>query len=486
MTSSAERGIISKVNSLLKGPLVLVDIETDGMNPSRGHILEVAVIRVEDGVIVDEFQSLINPGGEVPPYITRLTGITTAHIANAPQFVDVSDRLLEIMSGALFVAHNVRFDYSFLKQEFQTIGVDFAPRQLCTVKLSRRLYPEQKSHKLASLIERHNFTYSARHRAYDDALVLWQFLQHVSTVFDQAELEIAIKLQFRHPSVPKHLDRQLIASLPAGPGVYIFHDETGAPLYVGKSINIRQRVMSHFTKDTTEYREFKITQMIHDVTYESTGGELEALLRESQLIKQLQPLYNRRLRRVHKLVSVIRQIGEDGYVHLAQETLDVVSPDQFDIIMALYDKRSTAKSSLLTAIQTFDLCPKLCGLEKSKGACFSYHLNKCRGACIGKESPTAYNRRLELAFDHKRIKEWPYDGPIIVSEPTVAEQTNYNGFIVDQWCIVGTVRQDQDYEPDVKRYQGSFDNDAYKILKSFLTSRSSKLKIMPLRQLNEI
>jgi DNA polymerase-3 subunit epsilon len=396
----------------------------------------------------------------------------------------VADRLLEIMDGALFVAHNVRFDFSFLKQEFQRIGTDFGPRQLCTVKLSRKLYPEQKSHKLASLIERHGFSYNARHRAYDDALILWQFLQHVSRSFEYSELETAVKAQLRHPSLPKQLDRQLIDSLPLGPGVYIFHDEAGSPLYVGKSVNIRQRVLSHFTKDTTEYREFKITQMIHDITYESTGGELEALLRESQLIKQLQPLYNRRLRRVNKLVSVMRRIDGDGYIHLVQETLETVSPLQFDIIMALYDKRSTAKSSLLTAVQTFDLCPKLCGLEKAKGACFSYQLGKCRGACIGKESPESYNRRIEMAFAHKRIKEWPYDGPIIVSEPSVVEQTEYRGFIVDQWCIVGSVRQEDDYEPDVMRYEGSFDNDAYKIIKSFITTQPSKVTITPFRQLS--
>jgi DNA polymerase-3 subunit epsilon len=467
-----------EITTLLDEPYVCVDVETDGMNYTHGHVIEVAAIRVEHGVIVREFTTLVNPGVSIPYFITNLTGITTHDVQDAPAFADIADELADILEGATFVAHNVRFDYSFLKQEFRRAGMDFEPKQLCTVKLSRKLYPDQTSHKLSSLIARHGFAYSARHRAYDDAHVLWQFLTLAQQQFAYDILNDAISHQIRRPSLPKHLDMESINNLPTGHGVYMFDDEKGMPLYIGKSVNIRRRVLSHFTRDSEEYREFKIAQSVHAIRFESTGGELEALLREAHLIKTEQPLYNRRLRRVRMLTALRQQINSDGYITVATDQLTEVKPDQFDTILALYDKRGTAKTSLLTVIKTFDLCPKLCGVEKAKGACFSYQLGRCKGACIGKEPSESYNRRLLLAFEHKRIQSWPYDGPVVVREMSSDAATN-SGFIVDQWIIIGKICQEEDFEPVITQYEAIFDYDAYKILRSFMTQRGTTIQITP-------
>jgi DNA polymerase-3 subunit epsilon len=467
-------------STILDEPYVCVDIETDGMNHLRGHIIEVAALRVENGEIVKSFSTLVQPGVSIPYFITNLTGITNSDVETAPVFGDIAEELFEIMQGATFVAHNVRFDYSFLKQEFRRVGIDFEPKQLCTVKLSRKLHPEHTSHKLASLIERHGFTYSARHRAYDDAHVLWQFLTYAQVTFSPEQLHEAISQQIKRPSLPKHLDQEAITQLPTGPGVYFFDDEKGLPLYIGKSVNIRRRVLSHFTRDSEEYREFKIAQSVHNIRYESTNGELEALLLESHLIKTEQPLYNRKLRRTHKLVALRQAFNPDGYVTIASEDLVTVTPDQFDTILALYDKRGTAKSSLLTTIKTFDLCPKLCGIEKAKGACFSYQLGKCRGACVGKETADAYNRRVQIAFEHKRIQSWPYEGPVLVQE-VADDQTKLSGFIVEQWSITGKVTQEEYCEPVLTHYDAVFDLDAYKILRAFMTQKPAQISITPYR-----
>jgi DNA polymerase-3 subunit epsilon len=467
-----------QITTLLDEPYVCVDVETDGMNYTHGHVIEVAAIRVEGGEIVREFTTLINPGVSIPYFITNLTGITTNDVQNAPAFADIADELLDIMDGATFVAHNVRFDYSFLKQEFRRVQIDFEPKQLCTVKLSRILYPDQTSHKLSSLIDHHGFVYSARHRAYDDAHILWQFLTLAQLQFASDILNEAISHQIKRPSLPKHLDIESINSLPTSHGVYMFDDEKGMPLYIGKSVNIRRRVLSHFTKDSEEYREFKIAQSVHAIRFESTGGELEALLRESHLIKTEQPLYNRRLRRLRTLTALRQHSNNEGYITIINDQLTEVHPEQFSTILALYDKRGTAKTSLLTIVKTFDLCPKLCGLEKAKAACFSYQLGRCKGACIGKESPDIYNRRLLLAFEHKRIQSWPYDGPVIVREITPGSART-NGFIVDQWSIIGKINQEEDFEPVVTHYQAIFDYDAYKILRSFMTQRGANIEITP-------
>lgn len=195
----------------LHEPLVFVDIETNGLSPVSGRIIEVAAIRVENGEVTQELNKLIDPGAPLPYFTTQLTGITDDDMRNAPVFTEIAEELHQILDDAVFVAHNVNFDYSFIKQEFARIGRDFDPLKLCTVRLSRALYPEYKSHKLANLIERHGFTYAARHRAYDDAHILWQFLQHVETAFEHDILAQAIAKQIKHPFTPKKLDEGQLA-----------------------------------------------------------------------------------------------------------------------------------------------------------------------------------------------------------------------------------------------------------------------------------
>ncbi len=163
---------------------------------------------------------------------------------------------------------------------------------------------------------------------------------------------------------------------------------------------------------------------------------------------------------------------------ITTDQLTSVTPDQFDTIFALYDKRGAAKTSLLTIVKTFDLCPKLCGLEKAKGACFSYQLGRCKGACVGKESSESYNRRLLLAFEHKRIQSWPYPGPVVVYELS-PDAPSRSGFIVDQWSIIGKITQEEDYAPIVTQYESIFDYDSYKILRAFMTQRGTTVSIVP-------
>jgi DNA polymerase-3 subunit epsilon len=190
----------------LHEPLVFVDIETTGLSPTSGRVIEVAAIRVQNGEVVQELNKLIDPGTELSRFTTQLTGITDDDLRVAPVFEEIAEELHQILDGAVFVAHNVNFDYSFLKQEFARIGRDFDPLRLCTVRLSRALYPEYKSHKLANLIERHGFSYAARHRAYDDANVLWQFLQHAETAFERDILLQAIAKQVKLPLLSKTFD----------------------------------------------------------------------------------------------------------------------------------------------------------------------------------------------------------------------------------------------------------------------------------------
>jgi DNA polymerase-3 subunit epsilon len=462
---------------MLDQPLVFVDIETNGLDHIRGRVIEVAAIRVEAGKIVRKFSSLIDPETELPYYITNLTGITTNDVKGAPTFHQVADELHEILDGAIFVAHNVRFDYSFLKQEFKRLGRSFLPRQLCTVKLSRALYPHERSHKLQSLIDRHGFTYSARHRAYDDAAILWQFVQHVRKHFPPEQVIAAIDKQIKSPAVPRDLQPEMVRNLPEGPGVYIFEDASGRPLYVGKSVNIKKRVMSHFGRDHAETREFKIAQAIKNIRTQQTPGELAALLLESQLVKELQPVYNRKLRKLSKLSLVKQKENAEGYLQVGVEESSEINPSDAGAILAIYPRPSRAKQSLTDMAKTFELCPKLLGLEKTKGACFMHQLRKCRGACVGAESAEDYNKRLLTAFDNQRIKAWPFKGAILLEENWQGEASH--AIIVDKWCVIGEVNQEPYCEPVVTTGEMAFDLDTYKILQSHLTHKIKQLTIRP-------
>ena len=489
-----------RASGLMETPLVFVDIETNGLSHIRGRVIEVAAIRVEptgNGPrITRVFNQLIDPETSLPDFITRLTGIRGEDLRGAQPFRQIAGELQDIMSGAVFVAHNVRFDYSFLKQEFKRVDKTFLPRQLCTVKLSRTLYPQHKSHKLESLISRHGFSFEKRHRAYDDALVLWQFLQHVHTEFPAAVLEAAVARQLKQPALPKGIEADLVKGLPDRPGVYIMQDELGKPLYIGKSINIRKRVLQHFGHDHDDSKEYKISQTVKHIEARETGGELEALLLESRLVKEMMPLYNRKLRKTQKLLVARQSVDAEGYIHVSLSEAAHLEPDSLSDILAVYDRRSRARSSLDDMQKLYDLCPKLLGLEKSARACFLHQLHKCRGACAGKEPAGIYNARLLGAFERQRIQDWPYSGPVLVQERFTEDSDVTSGVIVDKWCVIAEVSQQPYCEPTSRSLTGAnttdpaspgspgsgktFDLDTYKILQAFLAAKVHKLVIQPL------
>jgi DNA polymerase III subunit epsilon len=478
MISEAAEILYNVKMSVLDGPLVFVDIETTGMSYSRNRVIEVAAIRVESGRITRSFNTLVDPQSELPPFITSLTGIKSDDLRQAPSFYDIADELHEILADAVFVAHNARFDYGFLKQEFKNTGRQFNPKLLCTVRLSRALYPAERSHKLQSLIDRCNLSADTRHRAYDDAHVMWQFLQHSQLHFPVEIIETAISQQIKAPSLPKGLSPALVKDLPETAGVYIFQDGKGLPLYIGKSVNIKKRVLSHFSADHAYESEFKISQQIANIETLVTGGELEALLLESKLIKDEQPLYNRQLRRQQKLTLTRQRIDEAGYLRLTIEDTDRIDPAQTGDILGVYTTKGKARDFLSQAVKDYGLCPRLMGLEKGQGACFSHQLKKCGGACAGQEAPAQYNSRLLSVFNGRRLQDWPYNSPIIIQEDFGGQALR--SLVIDQWCVIAKVIQEPACEPQVSFQEKMFDIDTYKILRSYFAAKMHKLSVKPI------
>jgi DNA polymerase III subunit epsilon len=290
-----------QVKPLLDAPLAIVDVETTGAHPAWDRVTEIAVVEVEGSEVVSEWSTLVNPGASIPPAIQALTGITNAMVADAPAFEDLAADLYERLEGRIFVAHNARFDYGFLRHEFERAGLRFQARTLCTVKLSRRLYPGHARHNLDSLIDRHGLKCgldrSARHRALGDAQAVWQFLQVAAEERGADEVAGAARQLAQLPALPAHIERAAVDAIPESPGVYLFYGERDTPLYVGKSIAMRSRVLQHFAGDLHSSRDAQIAREIRRIEWRRTCGELGALLREAQLVKELLPVFNRQLRR---------------------------------------------------------------------------------------------------------------------------------------------------------------------------------------------
>lgn len=449
---------------------VLVDIETNGGSGERGRVIEVAALKMHDGKIIDRFETLINPGGPIPKWITSLTGINSGDLVDAPYFSDIAYQLYEFIEGSIFVAHNVLFDYSFLKREFLASGYTFTPKLFCTVKMSRALYPEHKGHSLQKIIERHGLSPNARHRAADDAQMMFDFIQLALHQKGQAAFEKNLALQLKTRSLPPNVSEQSILSLPESAGVYIFEDDAGAPLYVGKSVNIRSRVRSHFTNATAIAKEMRMSLQSHNVTYIQTETEIEALLLESAKIKELQPIFNRKLRRKKTQHILVKSIDSLGYLVFRIESTDLSQYSNLHDVYGVFTSKNQAKNKLEEITHSYQLCPKLLGLEKTNGACFRRQLGLCRGACTQDEPPESYNPRTEMALERTKLDAWPYRGKVAI--PISATRS----LLVDQWVP----QQIYDRSTDTfTALDNNFDIDTYKIIRSFIRTHNPPISQAP-------
>lgn len=372
----------------------IVDIETTGGRAERDRITEIGIVLFDGEKVVKTFESLVNPQTYIPYGITELTGITQEIVADAPKFYEVAREVVEMTEGAIFVAHNVRFDYGFLRAAFKRLGYNYNRKKLCTVRLTRQVFPGLKSYSLSNLIQHFEIEVEDRHRALADALAtteLLQFILHQDQ--DQAKTTEMVNMGVRETLLPNGWTMDRIHALPESCGVYYFHDADGAIIYVGKSTNIRKRIASHFTKDTNKAR--RLQTDAQDVTYEITGSELLALLRESEEIKKWQPKINRAQRQRSFPYVIKRTLSPEGFISFEIAKVSVKKRKEMQVL-ATYPSLGAAKSRLQAIAEKFELCQKLVGLEKSTGPCFKYHTRKCLGACNGEELPVDYNERAEF------------------------------------------------------------------------------------------
>lgn len=364
----------------------ILDIETTGGQFNEEGITEIAIYKFNGHEVVDQFISLVNPEIPIQPFVVKLTGINNAMLQSAPKFFEVAKRIIEMTDDCVIVAHNASFDYRILRTEFRRLGYNFESQTLCTVELSKKLLPEQPSHSLGKLVRALGIPMADRHRASGDALATIKLFKILlEKDIEKKIVKDFIKLEIEKGITPKLLD--IVAKLPSKTGVYYIHNEKGNLIYIGKSKNIKKRINQHFTGASTKCK--KIQNEVFTVTYDETGSELIALLKESEEIKINKPIYNRAQRKSVFQLALYAEKDKNGYINLNLQKADGRKKE-----ITSFTSLQEGKNALFRITSHYNLCQKLTGLYQTKTNCFQYTIKECDGACIGMVSPEEYNSRV--------------------------------------------------------------------------------------------
>ncbi|WP_343705990.1 exonuclease domain-containing protein [Flavobacterium sp.] len=378
----------------------ILDIETTGGQFNEEGITEIAIYKFDGHEVVDQFISLVNPEIPIQPFVVKLTGINNAMLRSAPKFYEVAKRIIEITQDCVIVAHNASFDYRILRTEFRRLGYDFEAKTLCTVELAKKLIPEQPSYSLGKLVRSLGIPMADRHRASGDAMATTKlFKMLLEKDVEKTIVKDFIKLEVEKGISPKFLD--ILNQMPAKTGVYYIYKEDGTLIYIGKSQNIKKRVNQHFTGVTTKSK--RIQAEVFTITYDETGSELIALLKESQEVKVNRPRYNRSQKKTVFPVALYAEKDSNGYINLKLEKADGRKKE-----ITSYVSLQEGKNALFKITAKYHLCQKLTGLYQTKKECFQYKIKECDGACIGEITPEVYNLRVqqfisENSFENKSM-----------------------------------------------------------------------------------
>ncbi len=418
--------------------LAFVDLETTGTSPARCRITEVGVVsvaRVDDDWQVDEWSTLVDPGEPIPPAIRFLTGITDEMVAGAPRFADIAEGLRERLQGAVFVAHQARFDYGFLRAEFDRIGLAFGARTLCTVRLSRWMDPDRAPHTLDAIIARYGLDVPDRHRALGDARALWRFLQALSRRHGEPALREAASRLLQHPGLPAHLDPAVLERVPQAPGVYAMLGENDQPLYIGRSRHLRRRLASHFSAEPGRERAARLAGETHRLEWRVTAGELGARLLEGEWIRTRQPSHNVAQRRTQPAFIDLHAHPHRPRVVPAA----AVPPDRHAGLYGPYASRAGARAVLAQIADRAGCCLAVLGLERRPAGqpCFRRQLGRCEGACVGALEPTFEAARLAAALAEHAMPAWPFPAAIALVEANPDDGTE-DWHLFRHWRHLGT------------------------------------------------
>ncbi len=394
----------------------ILDIEATGGSPAKDRIIELAIYRHDGQKVVDSFETLIKPEIVIPPFIAQLTGISNKMVEDSPRFFEIAKRVVEITDDAVLVAHNARFDFTYLQNEYKRLGYEYRRKRLCTLRLSRYLFPGLSSYSLPSICQHFGIRVQNRHRAFGDAQATVLLFEQLREQDQDGMADFFIHQRLKEEDLPPNLKKEQVDELPEEPGVYFMKDEVGQIMYVGKSVDIKRRIFQHITGKFRSDKQSKMVKNIHHIDYELTGSDLLACIREDYLIKQLRPRYNKAQKSKGFDYGIFSFEDEHGYTRLKIGKL----AKKREQPIARFDRQSAAETAIRRMIKRQELCTKMCGLERTSGACFSYRLKACHGACIQQESASIYNNRLQEAIS---VYEYPHKDFVIIERGRTEDES---------------------------------------------------------------
>ena len=453
----------------------ILDIETTGGKYNEEGITEIAIYKFDGLTIVDQFISLINPERPIQPFVINLTGINNQMLQNAPKFYEVAKRIVEITTECVLVAHNASFDYRILRTEFSRLGFEFERKSLCTVELSKKLIPDQPSYSLGKLVRGLGIPLSDRHRANGDA----QATVKLFKLLLSKDTEKKIVTETVRTDTKKQVDDKLLKLIEAAPtatGVYYMHREDGTIIYIGKSKNIKKRLNQHFTSDNRKSK--KMQDEVVSITYEITGSELLALLKESEEIKLNKPKYNRALRKTKYDQALYQFVDDNGYINLKVERVDNRKAN-----VTTFVNRQQAKSYMHHWTKEYRLCQKFMGLDTGKSNCFNYTIKQCLGACIGDEPAEEYNARVQKLIISNTLQN---QNMVIIDRGRDIEEKSF--ILVEEGRFKGIGYFNLNYQVNNIEILRSIttpmshNRDAKHIIQSYVRTHK-KLKIIPIHEL---
>lgn len=465
--------------------LAFVDVETTGAQPLRDRITEIAVLRVEDGVLIERWQSLVNPEMHIPRMIQDITGIDDAMVAGAPRFEALADRIAALVEGCTFVAHNARFDLGFIQNAFARCGREFAAEVLCTVKLSRALYPEYHRHGLDALIERHGLQCASRHRAMGDAEALWQFVRQAQAAFEPEVLARATVRAMKVPQLPVTLPVGMLESVPDAPGVYLFFASPEAsspgekPLFIGRSTTLRSRVNEHFHARTQAGKDAELQRATRRVEWQETAGDLASQLLELELRRRLRPTLNRAVDAVDGSFALRLLDGRKRAPIYRRVPIAGTDPATWEVLYGVFRNRREAEQVLRGLAGAYRLCLRRLGLENGTvGECSARSGGRrCAGVCVGRESAAEHDGRLAGALQALRLPAWPWPGAVVVAERHEASGREVF-HLLDQWCHLGSAGTPGEVAELARRGVRAFDVDVWRILERWFAAPGQRVEAL--------
>ncbi len=371
----------------------IVDIETTGGYAAGNGIIEISIQVFDGAAIIESFETLINPGQNIPKYIQAFTGINNEMVQEAPYFEEVAEKVFTILQGNIFVAHNVNFDYSFVKNHLALYGYTLNLKKLCTVRLARQIFPGYPSYSLGNICHSLGIDLKDRHRAGGDAMATVTLFKLLLSNDGNNCIENSLKKTSKEQTLPPNVPKDQFLKLPATPGVYYFHDKGGKVVYVGKAKNIKSRVNSHFSNNSDSRQKQNFLRHVFGITFQPTATELMAAILESTEIKRLWPPFNTAQKKPEEVFGIFVYEDQSGYLRLAIEKRRKSSNPVYT-----FHYKVDGHGVIRKLMTEFSLCPKLCFMQTSTDGCQGIIDEHCNGACEKRETPQTYNERVLAAI----------------------------------------------------------------------------------------